>query len=139
MSIPGSALFTPPSTGNENSSDSNLRNELLRQMPRFDGINNTWFRRSITPGQYIMKKHKIGQEMYYIVTGWARLDQGMVLQSAAPFTKAHSLLGVLFNVPRTASIRTVEDCVLMVLTRDSSENVLQYFPTIAGRFRDFAE
>jgi len=45
---------------------------------------------------------------------------------------------VLFEVPRTASIRAIGTCYCLVLTRDALEYVLNRYPKIGERFKNVA-
>ncbi|KAJ3209375.1 Kinesin-like protein kif27 [Entophlyctis luteolus] len=92
-------------------------------------------------GEYIIRKHEIGHEMFFLSKGTVEVvsaDGGTVysmVHSGAFFGE----LGVLFNVPRTASVRASDDCYCMVLTRENLEEVLKRFPIIESRFRQVAE
>ena len=48
-------------------------------------------------------------------------------------------MGVLFDIPRTASVRALETSYCMILTRSRLIAVMEEFPTIEIRFRKVVE
>ncbi|KAI8905974.1 hypothetical protein EDD86DRAFT_257172 [Gorgonomyces haynaldii] len=87
--------------------------------------------------EYIIRKHEIGCEMYFLTQGTVEVVSANGLQTYGVIHQGE--LGVLFEIPRTASVRAVENCVCSVLTRKDLEEVLQAFPEIEERFRKVAD
>ncbi|KAJ3057050.1 hypothetical protein HK097_001019 [Rhizophlyctis rosea] len=88
-------------------------------------------------GEMIIKKHDVGKEMYFlskgkveVVSGDGRSRYG-VIEEGSFFGE----LGVLFDIPRTASVRALQNCYCMRLTRTDLETAMQPFPFISERFR----
>ncbi|KAJ3213445.1 Kinesin-like protein kif27 [Dinochytrium kinnereticum] len=128
------------------SADSSSRGEdtesIKSEMPRFEReIKKRMYPVIFRAGELIIKKHDIGKEMYFLSKGRVEVisGDGRTVYSTINWGSFFGELGVLFNVPRTASVRAVVDCFCMVLTRESLEDVLLYFPHIAARFRTVAE
>ncbi|KAJ3098275.1 Kinesin-like protein kif27 [Phlyctochytrium planicorne] len=133
----------PPSQPSQTSAAAAEVTEAIRaEMPRFEKeIKKRMYPEIFRAGELIIKKHDIGKEMYFLSKGKVEVisGDGRTVYSIINRGSFFGELGVLFNVPRTASVRSVVDCFCMVLTRESLEDVLQYFPNIAARFRSVAE
>jgi CRP-like cAMP-binding protein len=171
---PPPTLSLPTSTPAPTSLTDAETEALKRELPQFEReIKKRMYPEYYRAGQYIIRKHEIGKEMYFLSKGKVEVVSGdgrtvySVINRGSFFGKNFNLshlytadnnctiinemggfflllvcigeLGVLFNVPRTASIRAVVDCFCMVLTREQLEDVLKDFPHIAERFRTVAE
>ncbi|KAJ3193277.1 Kinesin-like protein kif27 [Irineochytrium annulatum] len=130
---------------------------IRNEMPRFEReIKKRMFPETYKAGEMIINKHEIGKEMYFLSKGKVEVISGdgrtvySTINRGSFFGKFiinivivrlpySGELGVLFNVPRTASVRAVVDCYCMVLTRDNLDEVLRFFPHIAERFKSVAE
>ncbi|KAJ3031607.1 UNVERIFIED_CONTAM: hypothetical protein HDU68_002210 [Siphonaria sp. JEL0065] len=138
-----SVSYTPNS--DRSRSRSNVRNEdleLQAELPLLEReIKYRMYPVIFKAGDYIIRKHDIGNEMYFLSKGTVEVvsGDGKTVYSEIHKGSFFGELGVLFNVPRTASVRAMEECYCMVLTRDNLEIVLNHFPTIAKRFRQVAE
>ncbi|KAJ3332277.1 Kinesin-like protein kif27 [Blyttiomyces sp. JEL0837] len=133
---------SPPKTPSRSMSREEEDVEMKRELPRFEReIKKRMYLEVYKAGDFIIRKHDIGKEMYFLSSGKVEVvsGDGRTVYSVINRGSFFGELGVLFNVPRTASIRAVMDCHCMVLTRENLEEVLQYFPQIATRFRRVAE
>ncbi|KAJ3091492.1 Kinesin-like protein kif27 [Quaeritorhiza haematococci] len=121
---------------------SDLPAGIAQEMGNFERtIKTKMYPQRYYAGEYIIRKHEIGKDMYFISKGQVEVvsGDGKTVYSTIHKGSFFGELGVLFSVPRTASVRAVVDTLCMVLTRDSLDQVLQSFPNIAARFRAVAE
>lgn len=93
------------------------------------------------PNEMIIRKNTIGKEMYFLSKGTVQVvsSDGKTVYNTIHEGAFFGELGVLFNVPRTASVRSVGWCKCHVLMRESLEKVLANYPLIAEKFRRAAE
>ncbi|KAI8619893.1 cyclic nucleotide-binding-like protein [Chytriomyces sp. MP71] len=122
--------------------DLQIAKNRLTELPLFEHeIKQRMYPAIYRMGEYIIKKREIGNEMYFLSQGTVEVcsGDGKTVYSIINKGSFFGELGVLFNVPRTASVRAFDDCYCMILTRDNLEVVLRYFPNIATRFRQVAE
>ncbi|KAJ3087982.1 Kinesin-like protein kif27, partial [Physocladia obscura] len=116
--------------------------QLQYEMPRFEReIKLRMHPVTYKCGEYIIRKHEIGLEMYFLSKGTVEVvsGDGRTIYSIIHKGSFFGELGVLFNVPRTASVRAFEDCYCMVLTRENLKAALEHFPNIESRFKQVAE
>ncbi|KAJ3292059.1 hypothetical protein HK104_005580 [Borealophlyctis nickersoniae] len=141
-SVPSQIATASSSSTSSTSSASSLSTQISRELPLFE----LHLKRSMTPaiflkGEFIIQKHTIGKEMYFLSKGRVEVvsaDGGRrygVIEQGSFFGE----LGVLFDIPRTASIRALQNCYCMVLTRAGLDAAVQPFPSIAERFRSVVE
>ncbi|KAJ3242769.1 hypothetical protein HDU78_001153 [Chytriomyces hyalinus] len=128
-----------PDSGRSRSTVRNLTDseKLQLELPNFEReIKHRMYPVIYRPGELIIRKHEIGHEMYFLSKGTVEVvsGDGKTVYSVIHKGSFFGELGVLFNVPRTAS-----DCYCMILTRENLDVVLKYFPNIAQRFRQVAE
>ncbi|EPZ31424.1 Cyclic nucleotide-binding-like domain-containing protein [Rozella allomycis CSF55] len=95
----------------------------------------------IRPDKVIIQKHSIGKEMYFLLSGTVQVlsGDGKRVYNTIKEGSFFGELGVLFNVPRTATIKSVGWCTCLILTRKDLEDTLTNYPEIAERFRMIAE
>jgi CRP-like cAMP-binding protein len=94
-------------------------------------------------GDYIIRQSDIGYEMFFIVSGRVEVTHHNVdgKKVSINFLGPGSFfgeMGVLFQVPRTAAIRAVENCVCEKLTKVNLDAVLVDFPDVAKKFKAVA-
>ncbi|KAI8836549.1 hypothetical protein BJ741DRAFT_605927, partial [Chytriomyces cf. hyalinus JEL632] len=133
-----------PDSGRSRSTVRNLTDseKLQLELPLFEReIKHRMYPVIYRTGELIIRKHEIGHEMYFLSKGTVEVvsGDGKTVYSVIHKGSFFGELGVLFNVPRTASVRAFDDCYCMILTRDNLDVVLKYFPNIAQRFRQVAE
>ena len=90
----------------------------------------------VEEGHYIVHKGDVGQEMFYIDKGTLAVENGdgkrlNQINQGVFFGE----VGVLFSIPRTASVKALGHCVLYKLTRIGLEEVLDEFPAVADKMR----
>ncbi|TPX65986.1 hypothetical protein SpCBS45565_g04798 [Spizellomyces sp. 'palustris'] len=138
---PSSKPAAPPAqTRPRRNSDGNItiaNENISRELPEFERL----LKLRMTPaiflkGEYIIQKRDVGREMYFLSKG--RVDvvssDGKRQYSTIGQGSFFGELGVFFDIPRTASVRAVENCFCMVLSRTDLEQVLQGFPSIREQF-----
>ncbi|KNC99626.1 uncharacterized protein SPPG_05012 [Spizellomyces punctatus DAOM BR117] len=138
---PSSKPTAPPATTRpRRNSDGNItiaNENISRELPEFERL----LKLRMTPaiflkGEYIIRKREVGREMYFLSKG--RVDvvssDGKRQYSSIGQGSFFGELGVFFDIPRTASVRAVENCFCMVLSRTDLEQVLQGFPSIKEQF-----
>lgn len=110
---------------------------IARELPEFE----RQLKLRMTPaiflkGEYIIRKGTVGKEMYFLSKGKVEVVSGDGKRQYSTIGQGSFFgeLGVLFDIPRTASVRTVENSFCMVLTRTDLEDVLKSFPSISERF-----
>ncbi|KAJ3054675.1 Kinesin-like protein kif27 [Rhizophlyctis rosea] len=87
--------------------------------------------------ELIFKKNDVGREMYFLVKGKVEVLNGdltvcyNVIEKGSFFGE----LGILYDIPRTASVRAAQNCYCMILSRADLMAVMKDFPLIATRFR----
>ncbi|TPX32001.1 hypothetical protein SmJEL517_g04826 [Synchytrium microbalum] len=116
--------------------------DVLGELPEFERL----LKQKMTPAvfmsnEFIIRKHDIGKEMYFLSRGKVEVlsSDGKTQYSVINMGSFFGELGVLFDIPRTASIRALETCYCMVLTRKHLEDSLQGYPAISQRFRAVVE
>ncbi|KNC97168.1 hypothetical protein, variant [Spizellomyces punctatus DAOM BR117] len=97
-----------------------------------------------SPGQNIITKGEMGAEIFFLEEGqvnvMATLSDGQDIPLATLTAKAFfGELGVLFGNPRTASVQTKTDCVLVAVTKQKIDEVLQTYPELQLKLRAFAD
>ncbi|KAI9352147.1 hypothetical protein BDR26DRAFT_850426 [Obelidium mucronatum] len=115
-----SVSYTPSSAR----SRSTIRNideseKLQMELPLLEReIKNRMYPVIFKAGDYIIRKHEIGNEMYFLSKGVVEVvsGDGKTVYSQINKGSFFGELGVLFNVPRTASVRALEESYCMVLT-----------------------
>ncbi|KAJ3033612.1 hypothetical protein HDV00_006038 [Rhizophlyctis rosea] len=88
-------------------------------------------------GELIIRKHDVGKDMWFLSKGKVEVVSGDLKKRYGIIEEGSFFgeLGVLFDIPRTASIRALSNCYCMRLTRVDLESAMQPFPLISERFR----
>ena len=134
-SFPGSELLN--NEGNDGSPQA-----LAQSLSAFEAdLKRLMQQRIFQPKDLIIVKNTIGKEMYFLSRGSVEVvsKDGKEIYKTIREGGFFGELGVLFNVPRTASVRAAERCVCHVLTREALESVLSKYPVISEKFRQVAD
>jgi potassium-dependent mechanosensitive channel len=115
--------------------------DLLLTIPLFKDLNELQMRRLIEIGdrqhieeqQILFNEGDPGDAFYIILSGsvevfLAKLDKHLATLKAGAF---FGEVALMLNIPRTASIQTLEDTILFSLNRSKFEQFLQEYPEVA--------
>eukprot|EP01135_Chromosphaera_perkinsii_P009392 Nk52_evm68s1737 gene=Nk52_evmTU68s1737 len=131
--------------------DERERNRMvqsLQTMPLFSGFDVEFFNalsftmtiQTFQKGSYIVRKGVTGTSMYYLFDGTVNVvsADGATIYTELKSGAFFGEVGVLFAVPRTASIIATTNCVLYELTKDNMDKVLLDFPEAAEKIKNLA-
>ncbi len=107
----------------------NCTKEQIRQLIE-DG-----YRQSFPPNKIICHEGDSGNSFYVILSGMVeifseKIDQHIANRQAGEFIGEMALL---MGIPRSASIRTLEDTTLFVVDRDNLQKLLSNYPQLADQ------
>src|SRR5437763_8821727 len=121
--------------------------EVLEQSPLFQGADPIFLNAVLmalrpdvaSPGQMIIKKGDLANEMYFICRGEVEVLDGAgkvinTMKEGGVFGE----IGVLLSQPRTASVRAKTLCDLFVLEKNDFSRVLRDNPQFAEKIRNIA-
>ncbi|XP_068704187.1 uncharacterized protein [Montipora foliosa] len=118
-----------------------ISRKVLEKAPLFRGL-NAGLKRMLSlvirtvyymPNQIITNKGDIGQHMFYIHRGSAEIlcennDEVLVtLKEGQLFGE----VSMVYNLPRSSSVRAASACIVFVLDRRDLNKVLRHYPTVA--------
>jgi voltage-gated potassium channel len=126
-----------------------LHREIITKVPLFKGANPSFIRDTIlslrpvvyTPGDYIVRKGELGEEMYFISRGAVDVvseDESVVyatLREGAFFGE----IALLLSSPRNATIKARDYCDLYSLDKTTFEKILEKYPEFAREVAKLAE
>jgi voltage-gated potassium channel len=126
-----------------------LHREIIAKVPMFAGASSAFIRDIIlnmvsvvfTPGDYVVRKGEIGEEMFFISRGSVDVvseDESIVfatLQEGAFFGE----IALLLSTPRTATIKAKDYCDLYSLNKSTFERILSRYPDFAKNVKELAE
>ncbi|KAI8818735.1 uncharacterized protein EV422DRAFT_536648 [Fimicolochytrium jonesii] len=141
-SNPTPPTFTSTFDVNPSSTPKTSQSAIAKELPNFERELNVRMRASIyLAGEYIIRKNEIGREMFFIGKGRVEVvsGDGMRVYGVIGAGSFFGELGVLFDIPRTASVRALENTLCMVLSRDDLKEALKGFPSISARFQTVVE
>ncbi|XP_077978719.1 uncharacterized protein LOC144434138 [Glandiceps talaboti] len=90
---------------------------------------------------YVVRKHDIGSEMFFIHRGVVEVvsEDGHIVFDTMQAGRFFGEISLVFSVPRTASIRTQNNCDIFVLTKEDLDRVLTHYPLIKEQIQKVAE
>lgn len=113
--------------------------EIVKELPLFEQMVNeqmarVWFNR----GDLIIRKHTIGREVFFLKSGKVAVvsTDGKTQYGFIAPGSLFGELGVLLDIPRTASIIAIEQSLCYVLGRSPLLSVLSHVPHIAKRLHN---
>jgi glucose-6-phosphate 1-dehydrogenase len=94
----------------------------------------------VQPGDFIIRKGELGQEMYIINRGQVDViaDDGTVIATLSD-GNFFGEMGLLLSRPRTASVQATADCDLFMLVQDDFRKALRDRPQFAASIRTIAQ
>lgn len=126
-----------------------MKREFIEKVPLFNGASPQLLREIavelraalFTPGDYIFRAGEIGRHMYFISRGTVEViaADGQTILSTLSDGDFFGEIALLFQRPRTASIRAVDFCDMYSLDKETFERVLEYFPEFAAFVREEAD
>lgn len=126
-----------------------MKREFIEKVPLFRGASPLLLREIavelraalFTPGDYIFRAGEIGRHMYFISRGTVEViaEDGQTILSTLSDGAFFGEIALLFQCPRTASIRAIDFCDMYSFDKESFERVLAYFPEFAAFVREEAE
>lgn len=126
-----------------------LHRDILAKVPIFAGATPEFIRDIIlhmspvvfTPGDFVVRKGEIGEEMFFISKGSVDVvseDESIVfatLHEGAFFGE----IALLLSTPRTATIKATDYCDMYSLNKNTFDRVLAKYPDFAESVRELAE
>ncbi|XP_022782902.1 cyclic nucleotide-gated cation channel alpha-3-like [Stylophora pistillata] len=118
-----------------------INKKVLEKAPLFRGL-NPGFRRMLSlvirpvfymPNQIIANKGDIGHHMFYIHRGRAEIlcENGNEVFVTLKEGKLFGEVSMVYNLPRSASVRAATPCIVFLLDRVDLNRVLRHYPTVA--------
>eukprot|EP01136_Pigoraptor_vietnamica_P001732 Opistho-1_new@28743 len=97
--------------------------------------------RMYKPGDSIVTYGEVGRAMFFIYKGTVQVigNDDETVWAELGEDKFFGEIGVLFSVPRTATVRALTRCLTFVLTKDKLEETLKNFPEMALQIQREAE
>jgi hypothetical protein len=122
----------------------NLRNEVLNRVPLFHGTNALFQHevalalrsRRYQAGETVITKGDAGHEMFFVADGEVEVSDdkhAVRTMGKGGFFGERSLI---FEKPRTATVRTRTECELFVLDKSTFQEILKDQPRVARRVAD---
>jgi glucose-6-phosphate 1-dehydrogenase len=120
---------------------------MLEQVPIFHGGNPVFLQHlaltlkpvAFAPGDLVIKKGDVGNEMYFVCRGEVEiLDGGGAKLNTLGPGDFFGELSLLFSTPRTASVRATTPCDLFVLNKAEFVQLLKDYPTVAASIQEVA-
>ena len=133
----------PPSLGTEVTLF--LKRDLLEHVPLFKDASEAFIReialemKSVVfmPGDYVIRAGDRGRDMYFVTRGTleALSPDGTTVYSTMSKGDFFGEMALVFDQPRSASVRAIDYCDLYRLDRDLFDHVLTHFPDIAEKVK----
>lgn len=124
-----------------------VNREVLARVPDLAGAPPTFLHNlslmleptAVAPGGDIIRKGDMGTEMYYICRGEVEIVDGKG-NPIARLGEGNSFgeVGLMLDMPRTATVRAVGNCDLFILRRESFRRALRDFPELQATLMDRA-
>ncbi|KAJ3244442.1 hypothetical protein HDU78_010986 [Chytriomyces hyalinus] len=104
-------------------------------------LSNAMQSRIYSPGEFVVRKGEIGKAMFFVLKGEVEVisEDGETILNVMKEQSFFGEIGVLFSVPRTASCRAYGRCMILALTKERLQKVLQLYPKVAEAISILAE
>ncbi|KAJ3192983.1 hypothetical protein HK101_005632, partial [Irineochytrium annulatum] len=97
--------------------------------------------RICSPNEFIIRKGEVGRAMFFILRGEVEVisEDGESILNVMKEQSFFGEIGVLFSVPRTASCRAKGRCIILALTKEKLQGVMEGYPDVAKSIALIAE
>ncbi|KAI8843134.1 cyclic nucleotide-binding-like protein [Chytridium lagenaria] len=104
-------------------------------------LNNAMQSRVCSPSEYVIRKGEVGRAMFFILRGEVEVvsEDGETILNVMKEQSFFGEIGVLFSVPRTASCRARGRCIILALTKEKLQRVMEGYPKVAEAIAMIAE
>ena len=126
-----------------------LHREIIAKVPIFAGASPAFIKDIVmnmesvvfTPGDYVVRKGEIGEEMYFLSRGSVDVvsDDESIIFATLREGSFFGEIALLLSMPRTATIKARDYCDLYSLNKAAFERVLEKYPDFATQVRELAE
>jgi voltage-gated potassium channel len=126
-----------------------LNKDIIEKVPIFKGASTAFIKEIImnmipvvyTPGDYIVVKGEIGDEMYFINTGSVDVvsEDEQVVYATLSAGQFFGEIALLLSMPRTATIKARDYCDLYSLEKDTFDRILIRYPGFAKSIEELAD
>jgi CRP-like cAMP-binding protein len=120
-----------------------INGEIIHKVPLFHNCSEGFLRslvpllkpEVVIPNDYIIRTGEIGREMYLIRHGQLEVIANGVVVATLSDGSYVGEVAIVFEQKRTASVRAVTFCDILVLSKDDFDNVLCQYPDIQKSVR----
>ena len=126
-----------------------LNRDIIEKVPLFQGASDAFLREIVnilhpqvfTPGDFIIRKGEIGNEMFFISSGRVEVvsEDGTEIYATLGEGSYFGEIALINSEPRTASIRAAEYCDIYTLSREDLEGLLSRYPDVKEQLQAQAE
>lgn len=126
-----------------------LNKEIIEKVPLFKGASPSFIKELImnmqpvvfTPGDYIVTKGEIGDDMYFINTGTVDVvsEDESLIYATLTAGQFFGEIALLLSMPRTATIKARDYCDLYSLEKETFDRILIRYPAFAKSIEELAE
>ncbi|KAJ3414709.1 hypothetical protein HDV05_006146 [Chytridiales sp. JEL 0842] len=104
-------------------------------------LSNSMQSRIYSPREFVIRKGEIGRAMFFVLRGEVEVisEDGETVINVMKEQSFFGEIGVLFSVPRTASCRARGRCLILALTKEKLQSILQGYPKVAETISMIAE
>lgn len=120
-----------------------INGEIIHSVPLFRGCSDGFMRslvpllrpEVVIPGDYIIRTGEIGREMYLVQRGQLEvIAHGVVVATLGDGSYVGEV-AVIFEQKRTASVRALTFCDVLVLSKSDFDGVLSHYPEVQKSMR----
>eukprot|EP00002_Diphylleia_rotans_P019540 TRINITY_DN3775_c0_g1_i9.p1 TRINITY_DN3775_c0_g1~~TRINITY_DN3775_c0_g1_i9.p1 ORF type:complete len:1298 (-),score=207.53 TRINITY_DN3775_c0_g1_i9:18-3911(-) len=91
------------------------------------------------PGEVIVREGDLPTEMYFLSRGSVEVTQNGTILSVLQDGSYFGEVSLIFQERRTATVKAVEYCELLMLTKADFDDSVKYFPDFARMIKDVAK
>ena len=120
-----------------------LNGEIIQKVPLFRGCSDGFVRslvpllrpEVVIPGDYIIRTGEIGRELYLLRHGILEVVAHGVVVATLTDGSYVGEVAVMFEQKRTASVRALTFCDVLVLSKEAFDSVLSQYPEVQRSMR----
>ncbi len=126
-----------------------MKREFIEKVPLFHGASPQLIREIAVelrpalfrPDDFVFKAGEIGRHMYFISSGAVEViaPDGQTVLTTLTDGAFFGEIALLFQQPRSASVRAIDFCDLYSLDKETFERILSFFPDFATHVREEAQ